>query len=59
MRLFADHRVPESVARRLESDGNEVLRLRDHLPTDAPDPNVLDKAQELDVVLLSLNGDSG
>lgn len=57
MRLFADHCVPESVATALEADGHEVSRLRDHLKTDAPDPEVIEKAQELDAVLLSLNGD--
>ena len=34
-----------------------MLLLRDHLPTDAPDPMVIAKAQELDAILLSLNGD--
>jgi len=57
MRLFADHCVPESVARGLEAGGHDVFRLRDHLRTDAPDPEVIEKAQELDAVLLSLNGD--
>ena len=33
------------------------MRLRDHLPTDSPDPLVIAKAQELNSVLVSLNGD--
>jgi predicted nuclease of predicted toxin-antitoxin system len=52
MRFFADHCVPESVAEALESKGHEVLRLRNQMATDAPDP-----AQMFDAVLLSLNGD--
>jgi hypothetical protein len=57
MRFFTDHCVPESVAEALESKGHEVLRLRNQMATDAPDPDVIEKAQVLDAVLLSLNGD--
>jgi len=57
MRFFTDHCVPESVAEALESRGHEVLRLRNQMATDAPDPDVIEKAQVLDAVLLSLNGD--
>jgi predicted nuclease of predicted toxin-antitoxin system len=57
MRFFADHCVPESVAEALESKGHEVLRLRNQMATDAPDPDVIEKAQMFDAVLLSLNGD--
>jgi predicted nuclease of predicted toxin-antitoxin system len=57
MRFFADHCVPESVAEALESKGHEVLRLRNQMATDAPDPDVIEQAQRLDAVLLSLNGD--
>src|SRR3972149_6326787 len=35
----------------------EVVRLRECLPTDSPDPVVLQKADELDAVFVSLNGD--
>jgi predicted nuclease of predicted toxin-antitoxin system len=34
-----------------------VIILRDHLPIDAPDLEVITKAQELDALLISLNGD--
>jgi hypothetical protein len=37
--------------------GHEVLRLRDCLPTNAVDPDVIAKAQQLDAIFLSLNGD--
>lgn len=55
--FFADHCVPRSVAEALQSKGHEILLLRDHLPTDAPDPVVIEKTQELGALLLSLNGD--
>ena len=57
MSFFADHCVPESVAEALEAEGHGVVRLRDRLPTDAPDPEVIGEAQQLDAVLLSFNGD--
>lgn len=57
MRFFADHCVPRSVATALEEEGHEVVRLRNELPTDASDPVVIETAQQLGAVLLSLNGD--
>ena len=41
MRFFADHCVPNSVVRALAAAGHEVMRLRDHLAPDSPDPVVL------------------
>ena len=35
-----------------------MFRLKDHLPVESPDSAVIAKAQELDAILLSLNGDS-
>jgi predicted nuclease of predicted toxin-antitoxin system len=57
MRFFADHCVPESIAAALEASGHEVLRLCNQMATDASDTDVIEKAQTLDAVLLSLNGD--
>ncbi|GEM_PF-3088037 len=57
MRFFDDHCVPESVAEALETKGYEVFRLRNQMATDAPDDEVIEKAQQIDAVLLSLNGD--
>lgn len=57
MHFFADHCVPSSVAEALEDSGHEVSCLRNHLPTDAPDPEVIAEAQRLGAILLSLNGD--
>ena len=57
MRLFLDHCVPNRVANLLAAAGHETVRLRECLPTDAPDPVVIRKADELDAVLVSLDGD--
>ena len=57
LRFFADHCVPSSVIRMLSNAGYEVLLLRDYIPTDSPDFTVIEKAQEIEAILLSLNGD--
>jgi len=57
LRFFADHCVPTSIIQGLQDAGHEVLRLRDYLPADSPDGLVISKAQELDCILISLNGD--
>ncbi len=57
LRFFADHCVPTSVIRMLRDAGHEVLVLREHIPPDSDDTAVMAKAQELDAVLVSLNGD--
>ena len=57
LRFFADHCVPNSVIQTLLQAGHEILRLRDHIPPDSSDQLVISKAQELDAILLSLNGD--
>ena len=55
--FFADHCVPTSVVDYLKRAGHEVLLLREHLPTAAPDDVVLDQAGHLGAVLVSLDGD--
>jgi len=57
VRLFADQCVPLEIVLALRDQGHEVLLLRDHLPIRSIDPLVIAKAQELDCLLLSLNGD--
>ena len=57
LRFFADHCVSNSVVQTLRDAGHEVFRLRDYILRDSPDPVVISKAQELDAILLSLNGD--
>ena len=57
MKFFADHCVTESVCRFLEERGHEVVRLRDVLPTDSPDPLVANFAEQLEAILISHDGD--
>jgi predicted nuclease of predicted toxin-antitoxin system len=57
LRFFADQCMPGSIIRALLEEGYEILRLKDSLAVDSPDPVVLAKAHELDAILLSLNGD--
>lgn len=56
LRVFADHCLANIVVQALGSDGHEVFRLRDVMPHASPDVAVIRKAQELDAILLSLNG---
>lgn len=57
LRFFADQCVSNLIIQSLQNVGHEVLRLKDHLPTNAIDKEVLLKAQEKEAILLSLNGD--
>ncbi|MGA1876178.1 MAG: DUF5615 family PIN-like protein [bacterium] len=56
-RFFIDHCVANSIIQALNNAGHETIRLKDHIPQDAPDSLVILKAQELDAILVSLNGD--
>lgn len=57
LKFFADHCVPNSVIRPLDEAGHEVIILKEHIPRDSSDSIVIAKAQELDAILVSLNGD--
>ena len=57
LKFFADHCVPNSVIQGLFDAGHEVIRLKDQIPIESPDPIVIGAAQELDSILISLNGD--
>ena len=57
LKIFADHCVSNYIITALRDAGHEVLRLKDHMPADSPDLTVLSKAQQLDAVLVTLNGD--
>ena len=57
LRFFADHCVSNLIVKTLRDAGHEVFLLKEHIPTDSPDPLVISKAQELDSILISLNGD--
>jgi len=57
LRFFADHCISNFIVQMLRDAGYEVFRLRDYLPTDSVDSAVISKAQELNSILVSLNGD--
>ena len=57
LRFFADQCVPTVVIETLRDAGYEVWYLRDYLPIESPDLVVISKAQELGMILISLNGD--
>jgi len=57
LRFFADHCISNFTIQTLRNAGHEVFRLRDYIPADSPDLAVILKAQELDSILVSLNGD--
>jgi len=57
LRFFADHCIPNSIIHELQDVGHSVLRLKDRIPIVSSDSKVLGTAQELDAILLSLNGD--
>jgi hypothetical protein len=57
LRFLADHCVSNSSIQTIREANHEVLRLRDVLPVQSSDMVVITKAQEIDAILLSLNGD--
>lgn len=57
LQFLADQCVPTAVVEELRDAGYEVWYLRDHLPIESPDLVVISKAQELNALLISLNGD--
>ena len=57
LRLFMDQCVPRSVTESLRNARHAVDLLRDHLPINAKDNDVIAYAQTLAAVLVTLNGD--
>ncbi|MEM1127424.1 MAG: DUF5615 family PIN-like protein [Bacteroidota bacterium] len=57
LRLFADHCVSQSTVRRFRAAGHEVLLLREHLARNATDGAVIAQAQQLEAILVTINGD--
>jgi len=57
LRFFADHCLSTFIIKTLRDAGHEVLRLKGHIPAESPDSTVISRAQELDAILISLNGD--
>ena len=57
LRFLADHCISNVIIRALRETANEVVRLKDILPADSADTIVIAKAQEINAILLSMNGD--
>jgi predicted nuclease of predicted toxin-antitoxin system len=57
LRFFGDQCVPAEITDALRRQGHQVALLREVLPIRSIDPVVIAKAQELDAILISLNGD--
>ncbi|MGE0827570.1 MAG: DUF5615 family PIN-like protein [Candidatus Binatia bacterium] len=57
LRFFTDHCVPNAVIQALRAAGHEALILKEQISPDSDDPIVIVKAQELEAILVSLNGD--
>jgi len=57
LRFLMDHCVPNSVAQALREGGHDVFILKEHIPRDSDDTVVIATTQELDAILVSLNGD--
>ena len=57
LRFLVDQCVPAQVVRVLRDEAREVFVLKEHIPPDSKDPAVIAKAQELDAILVSLDGD--
>jgi predicted nuclease of predicted toxin-antitoxin system len=57
MQFFVDHCVPRSIRDTLGAEGHEIIRLSARLRVDAEDSAVIEEAQKIGAVLLSLNGD--
>ena len=57
LRFLADHCISNTIIKMLRDESHEVVCLRDVLPVESPDAAVIAKAQELDAILLAMNGD--
>ena len=57
MRFFADHNLPESVCKMLESFGYETIRLRRKTASDAPDMLVAAVAEANEAILVTMDSD--
>jgi predicted nuclease of predicted toxin-antitoxin system len=57
LRFLADHCISNTIVRTLRDAAHEVVRLKDVLPVESVDTIVIAKAQEIDAILLSMNGD--
>ncbi len=55
LKFFADHCIPNSIIKNLRDAGYEVFILKDYTPIESPDSLVINKAQKLDAILVSVN----
>ena len=59
LKFFTDHCIPNSITKALRDANHTVLILKEHIPQGSEDAVVIAKAQELNAILVSLNGDFG
>ena len=57
LRFLGDHCISNFIVQTLRDANHEVVRLGDVLPVESSDDVVIAKAQDIDAILLSLNGD--
>jgi predicted nuclease of predicted toxin-antitoxin system len=57
LRFFADHCISNFIIDTLQAAGHKVFRLKEHIPPESNDSVVIQKAGELDSILVSLDGD--
>src|SRR5260221_5796704 len=57
LKFLTDNCVPDSVGIALADAGHEVIRLRDILPTNSPDPIVASVAELNEAILVSFDKD--
>jgi len=57
LRFFVDQCISNFIIDALQASGHNVHRLKEHISPDSPDSLVIQKAKELDSILISLNGD--
>ncbi len=57
LRFFIDHCVPSSIAQILRNANYEIFLLKDFIPIESPDSLVIATAQQLNAILVSVNGD--
>ncbi|MGL5874245.1 MAG: DUF5615 family PIN-like protein [Xenococcaceae cyanobacterium] len=57
LRFFIDHCVPSSIAQIFRNANYEVFLLKDSIPIESTDSLVIATAQQLNAILVSVNGD--
>jgi len=57
LRFLADHCISNTIIRAHRDANHEVVRLGEVLPVESADTLVIAKAQEIEAILLTMNGD--